>query len=145
MMRPGLVVAVVYADDDLIEVEIATSNGVFAGTVRAYDAVDAPTRWADALAGFPTRRSDGRDLVIGTFADDEAGGGVALRFSVVDGAGHCTLAVRLRADGASRASASAAFTMAIEPAAVDDFVAALRAMSSTVGAQATLAALPEFR
>jgi hypothetical protein len=144
-MRPGLVVAVAYADDDLIDLEIAASNGIFAGTVRAYDAVDAPARWAEALAGFPTRRDDSRDLAIGTFADDAAGGGVALRFTVVDGAGHCTLAVRLRTDGGPRATASAAFTMAIEPAAVDDFVAALRAMSSTVGALATLAALPEFR
>jgi uncharacterized RDD family membrane protein YckC len=38
MMRPGLVVAIVYADDDLIDVEIAASNGVFAGAVRAVGA-----------------------------------------------------------------------------------------------------------
>jgi hypothetical protein len=80
--------------------------------------------------------------VIGTFADDEAGRGAALRFAVVDGAGHCTLAVRVRADGALAAPASAAFTMRIEPAAVDRSVAALRATCSAVGSQAVLTGTP---
>jgi hypothetical protein len=137
-MRPGLVISVVYADDDLIAIEITASNGIFAGTVRAYAGLDAPARWADALAGFPTRRDDSRDLEIGTFADDEAGGGAALRFAVVDGAGRCTLALRLRSDPAPDGPASAAFTMRIEPAAVDAFVLALRAMSAAAGSQAVL-------
>lgn len=138
MTRLGLVIKVAYADDDLVEVEVSASNGTFAGVVQAYAAVDAPGRWADSLAGFPTGRDDSRDLVIGTFADDAAGGGAALHFAVVDGAGHCTLVVRLRADGIRAEPASAAFTMRVEPAAIDAFVVALRAMSAVLGSQAAL-------
>ena len=141
MTRPAISIKVVYADDDLIEVDVSASNGPFAGVVQAYAALVAPARWADALAGFPLGREDSRDIMIGTFADDEAGGGASLRFAVVDGAGHCALAVRLRADRAVAAPASAAFTMAVEPAAIDTFVAALRAMSGVVGDEATLDAL----
>ena len=138
MTGPGITIRVVHADDDLIEVEVSASNGTFAGVVRAYAAIDELAGWAQALAGFPTRLSDSRDLVIGTFADDQGGGGAALQFAVVDRAGHCTLAVRLRADRDPTAPASAAFTMGVEPAAIDTFVAALRAMSGVVGDEAAL-------
>ena len=51
---------------------------------------------------------------------------------------HDRFAVRLRADGTRAEPASAAFTMRVEPAAIDAFVVALRAMSAVLGSQAAL-------
>ena len=46
MTPPAIIIKVIDADDDLIEVDVSAPNGPFAGIVQAYAAVDGPARWA---------------------------------------------------------------------------------------------------
>jgi hypothetical protein len=129
MAPVGLTITSVWDDEDVLLLEISASNGPFAGTVQAYAAVDAPSRWSAVLAGFPANREDEREIVTGAFSPGYAGGGAALRFAVRDAAGHCSVSVRLRAGDHAPAPASAEFIIHVEAAAIDRFVSELRAMS----------------
>lgn len=143
-MNPtGVQIEVTWGDDDVLLLEVSASNGVFAGRVEAYGALDMAAEWAAALEGFPRHRDDSREVSTGAFSDEYAGGGAALRFVVRDAAGHCAVSVRLRAADMIRSTASAEFTIDVEAAAVDRFVADLRAMSTDVGQRAELAGVSE--
>lgn len=143
MDRTGIAIEVTWGDEDVIQVEVSASNGVFAGRVEAYHGLGMAAEWAAALDGFPQHHDDTREVTTGTLSDEYAGGGATLRFFVVDPAGHCAVRVRLRAADLIRSIASAEFTIGLEAAAVDRFVAELRAMSTEVGQRAALAGLPD--
>jgi hypothetical protein len=143
MNAPGVEIEVTWGDDDVLLLEVSASNGVFAGRVDAYGGLDMAAEWAAALEGFPRNRDDSREVSTGTFSDEYAGGGATLRFVVRDAAGRCAVRVRLRAADMIRSIASAEFTIGVEAAAVDRFVAALRAMSADVGQRAALDGFPE--
>jgi hypothetical protein len=138
MTAAGLAIEVAWSDRDVLLLDVSASNGVFAGRIEAYGALDIAAQWAAALEGFPRDQDDGREVSTGTFSDDYAGGGATLRFVVRDAAGHCAVQVRLRASDMIRPIASAEFTIDVEAAAVDRFVAELRAMSTEVGQRAAL-------
>ena len=141
MNSTGVEVEVTWRDEDVLLLEVSASNGIFAGRVEAYGALDMAAEWAAALEGFPRNRDDTREVSTGTFSDEYAGGGARLRFVVRDAAGHCAVRVQLRAADMIRSTASAEFTIDVEAAAVDRFVADLRAMSTEVGQRAALAGL----
>jgi hypothetical protein len=140
MTPVGVAVTLVWDDEDVLLLEISASNGLFAGTVQAYAALDAPSDWSAVLAGFPANREDEREIVTGAFSPGHAGGGAALRFAVRDAAGHSSVSVRLRAGDHAFAPASAEFIINVEAAAIDRFVGELRAMSmsTAIGQCATL-------
>jgi hypothetical protein len=138
MTSPGIAIEVAWGDGDMLLLEVSASNGVFAGRVEAYDALDLAARWAAALEGFPRDRDDRREVSTGALSADYAGGGVTLHFVVRDTAGHCAVQVRLRAADMIRSIASAEFTIDVEAAAVDRFVAELRSMTAEVGQRAAL-------
>ena len=137
-MHAGIEIEVAWGDEHVLQLDVSASNGIFAGRIEAYGALNLAAEWAAALEGFPRNRDDCREVSTGTFSDEYAGGGASLRFVVRDAAGHCALLVRLRAADMVRSTASAEFTIAIEAAAVDRFVAELRGMSTDVGQRATL-------
>jgi hypothetical protein len=143
-MNPaGVEIEVTWNDEDGVLLEVSASNGIFAGRIEAYAACGMAADWAAALEGFPRNRDDSRDVSTGALSDEYAGGGVTLRFVVRDEAGHCAVRVRLRAADMVRSIASAEFTIDVEAAAVDRFVAGLRAMSTEIGQRAALAGLPD--
>jgi hypothetical protein len=143
MTSSGIDVEVTWRDEDVLLMDVSASNGVFAGRVQAYGALEMAAEWAAALEGFPRNRDDCREVSTGTFSDEYAGGGATLRFVVRDAAGHCAVQMRLRAADMIRSTASAEFTIAVEAAAVDRFVAELRAMSTEIGQRAELLGFSE--
>jgi hypothetical protein len=138
MTRVGIEIEVTWGDEHMLQLEVSASNGVFAGRIEAYDALDVAARWAAALERFPRDADDCREISTGALADEYAGGAATLRFMVRDKAGHCAVRVKLRASDLVRPIAFAEFAIEVEAAAVDRFIAELRAMSTEVGQRATL-------
>jgi hypothetical protein len=140
---PGIKLEVLWFDDDLIELGVSGSNGRFAGTTELYVGHDPLGKLADAFRGFPASRQDRREMELGTFDPKFkfSGGGARFRLRCMDAAGHVILEVQLRTDpGYDKAgqSQAAEFFIPLEPAAIDDFVAAVGAMKVAVGATARL-------
>jgi hypothetical protein len=138
-MELGLTFEVVWSDEHLVELRVHADNGRFAATAECYEAVDCLASLADAMRGFPRSREDRRELTIGA-TDPAWPGHVRLTLRCIDGSGHCVADVDVHAtDGLVRhAPARAAFSVPIEPAAVDAFVAALRRAPATDGTSVRL-------
>jgi|RhiMetdeSRZDD1v2_1073273.scaffolds.fasta_scaffold132515_2 hypothetical protein len=133
-MKPGIEVVIVYSDEDLLELLVRGSNGVFSGEARTYTNLETPRAVAETLRGFPTSRHDVRSVQLGAFDTASAGGGAALRFYCLDSAGHAAVDIRFRTDSRYDGSVDEArFHIRIEAAAVDSFVNQLSRMSSPVG------------
>ncbi|MEZ5990062.1 MAG: hypothetical protein R3F30_13220 [Planctomycetota bacterium] len=139
-MDTGVKFEIIWSDDDLVEVRVHASNGRFAGTVDCYGGHDEIPRIIEAVRGFPTSSEDRRELEIGTFDPDFAGGGARLVLRCADAAGHAVADVTVRADpcGNGWPAETASFSVPVEPAAIDEFVVALGSMSSVVGTIASL-------
>ena len=142
MTPVGIEIEVTWGDEHMLQLDVSASNGVFAGRVEAYAARDIAAQWAAALEGFPRDHDDCREMSTGTLSEEYAGGGASLRVVVRDASGRSAVLVRLRASDMVRPIASAEFTIEVEAAAVDRFVAGLRAMSTEVGQRAVLDGLP---
>jgi hypothetical protein len=120
----GIVIEVVWVDDDLVELLVRASNRRFSGTAEVYVASDELAKLAEALRGFPTSPSDRREFELGTFDANYAGGGARLCFWCKDALGHALVAVSLRTDPRYhfRRSETAELVIPIEPSAIDSFV-----------------------
>jgi hypothetical protein len=125
MEDPGITMAIVWHDNDLLEVEVIATNGRFAGGVRCYASLEIGADFADALRGFPASSVDRRFFEIGTFDDGFAGGGARFDFRCADAAGHAIVVIRLRAAPERGTGANAEFSLPLEAAAVDAFVGEL--------------------
>ena len=139
-MNIGVTIEVIWLDDDLVEVRVAASNGRFAGAADCYCGHDTIPSLAAAARGFPSSSEDRREMEIGTFDPGYAGGGAKLVLRCVDRTGHAVVDVVVRADtrGVAGLAETASFSLPVEPAAIDEFVAALGRMRSVVGAVARL-------
>jgi hypothetical protein len=123
----------------LIEFSIKCSNGRFSGQAKLYLSHDDLPQTAEGLTGFPAHPSDSRDFDIGSLNSNLAG--VNLHFYCLDSVGHAAVNVKLRSDDreASRKAESVALQIPIEAAAIDSFVAQVKAMEKEqIGATACL-------
>jgi len=126
----GLSIMVVDPDPDYLGVEIAASNGRFACSTRVFAGLDELGEIADALAGFPASMNDTRMVELGTVNRTHAGGYVRVSFDTTDTLGHARVAIECVDDDDLYSSGSAAFEFPVEPAGIDRFVTALRAVQS---------------
>ena len=141
ILARGISFAILWFDDEVIELSVRASNGRFAGTARLYAGREGLAEVASAFRGFPSSNADSRELVLGTFDPACAGGGVRLRLGCTDAAGHAAVEAELRTDPqASEVGQSerAQLVVVVEPGAIDDFVAAVDRMPVEVGAVAHL-------
>lgn len=133
--------AVLWFDDDTIELSVRCASATFAGQAACYVLPSALVDLASALEHFPRSPLDRRVVELGTFSPELAGGGVRLQLGC-DGAGHVRIDVHVRGPRGPEPSAdepSARFALATEAAAIDAFVRALRAARVEVGETVTLA------
>jgi len=137
-MVPGVDIEVIGIDNDLVELEVRASNGIFAGRAKLYENHEASASAAQLLSGFPIGSTDQREVTLGTLDEKYAGGGAGLAFRCTDGSGHCVVKVRLRDDDFGGSIHSATFSIPCEAAAVDEFVQQLRAMTLNLGSNAHL-------
>jgi hypothetical protein len=136
----GIEFEVVWFDQDVIQYQVTCSNGPFRGATKMYLAHDDLLKTAEALSGFPSSTTDTRDVQLGAFEPNFAGGGIAMSFRCVDSVGHAVVLVRLRADGCKGPGEpeSASLYIPVEAGSIDSFVAKARSIDDTEGAKAYL-------
>lgn len=136
----GIEFEVVWFDQDVIEYQIRCSNGSFCGATRMYLGHGDLSKAADALSGFPSSANDSRQVELGTFEPNMAGGGIYMFFSCVDSVGHAAVRVKIRADGckAMGEAQSVALDVPVEAGAIDSFVNQARSITYAKGAKAYL-------
>lgn len=127
MPQIGFKIQVLYADGELIKLRVSAWNGTFGGGADIYEPIGALEKLSSELQAFPRDLSDTRQLLLGTFDPHAAGGAVSLRFYCVDGSGHTCVDSKIESDRNPQGRfQSVTLSVAVEPAAVDSFVAELR-------------------
>ena len=141
-MKSGVLISVLYNDEYLLKLKVSAANGIFAGQADVYADAHTLTEFAGALEGFPNGRDDAREFEMGTFDENDAGGGVGFRFFCVDSTGHALAQVRLYADSRREADVNDVATLHIpvEAVAIDSFIEELRQIAAKTGEVAALEA-----
>jgi hypothetical protein len=135
-MERGLRVRYLYHDYDILEIEVSTFNGRFAGSTALYVGRDELSRSSDALRQFPNSRSDECDITWGAFGPESAGGALRIQLRCIDSALHVQVSVQIEdAEGMQ----SAVVIADVEPAAIDNFIPALRQIEEVLNGDAVLA------
>ena len=136
----GIEFEVVWFDQDMIECRVTCSNGSFCGATRMYLAHNDLSNAADILSGFPLTVNDSRNLRLGAFEPNLAGGGIDMTFQCVDSVGHAVVLVKLRADGCKGLGEpqSCSLYVPVEAGAIDSFVLKARSIDDTKGSKAYL-------
>lgn len=136
---PFLEFAVVWNDEDLQEVVVSASSGLFSGQVNLYCGPNELESVAGSLQGFPATPTDRREIHLGQ--DDLSGYGTAkLSVYCTDSTGHIAVQVTMRTFPASQSKRQESAVVVV-PAVVGDldrFVAQLRRVNNQVGAHAAL-------
>jgi hypothetical protein len=150
-MNPGIHLRILSFDDDSVMLQvIAASN-----TYRAQAILYVDPSFADiiqnTLSGFPNGIPDRREVSLGTFDPNFAGGGARFEFTRVDEAGHCIIWADIYSDAAhstigggifsydaTKAPSKASFPIMVEASAIDEFLNHLRGATPAVGDFASL-------
>jgi hypothetical protein len=135
-MEHGLRVRHLYHDNDILEVEVSAFNGRFAGSTALYIGRDELSLSADALQYFPSSQSDERNVTLGAFGLESAGGALRLRFRCIDSALHVQVSIQIED---SEGKQSAVVIADVEPAAIDSFIPELQRIQEELSGDAILA------
>jgi hypothetical protein len=118
---------VIWQDEDLFDIRVSAWNGAFGGVAELYVAIGGIEELANKLAGFPRNPTDVREIVLGMFGREFAGGAVRMRFYCSDKAGHAYVESKIESGTESAGVVQyAIISMPIEAAAIDSFVIDLR-------------------
>jgi hypothetical protein len=138
-MPRQIALAVVYAEEYLIQLEATVAVGRWAGQARAYTTPEELRRFADALAEFGARLAGEAALEAGA---ENGIGLVALRFYTTDRARHVACHVRLASQTATEHRPEQVSRLAVEarvePPAVAAFARQLAGMARSRSGQAAL-------
>src|SRR5215475_11161773 len=123
----GIDIEVCWADEDIFDVRVSAWNGSFGGTANLVVETGGLEKFAATVSGFPKDTKDVREVTLGTFSRDLAGGAVSMRFFCRDMAGHAYVQCRIES-GLETAGVfqTATLVMPVEASAVDQFVTKLR-------------------
>jgi hypothetical protein len=129
-MKHGIELEIEGEDWDCVDLTVRGSNGLFAGTTSFYSSPKELRQLADAIRGFPIHSEDRREFVLGDPRPERVWGHARFRLHCMDSAGNVVLEVELRAErnGMSMQEGRAEFTLRVEAAAIDRFVATLMAL-----------------
>ena len=128
-----------YHDQDILELEASVWNGRFGGTTQLYVGRGELAEVARSLERFPKARSDEREVTLGSFGAESAGGALQLRFACTDWALHAQLTVLIESAGSAFGfDESARVVSGIEPAAIDEFIPKLRQIETDLTGEACL-------
>jgi hypothetical protein len=126
----------------VVEYQFTCSNGRFSGVAEIYLGHDDFPKMVERFSEPP---SDVRDLELVTFTPKHADGGVRLRCSCKDPAGHAVMEVKLRGDACKALGEpeSVALLFPVEAAAIDSFLTQISSMDTEqISATAFLAMTP---
>jgi hypothetical protein len=137
----GFQFKVLYRDSDLVKIRVSVWNGAFGGAAEVYLGTGRLGEVAAQLRGFPKSISDTREVMMGTFGTESAGGGMSMRFHCIDRSGHAYVETKIESDRDSEGRVqSATLLLPIEAVAVDSFVDDLRRLDAGTAATAYLRA-----
>lgn len=119
-----------------MELEVWSWNGNFGGLTRLYVGHDSLADAAKLLAGFPASLEDRREVCFGAIGSDS--GALDLKFSCVDGAGHCRVHVTIETDFRHLPTERVEMYGMFEPAALDRFVKQMHELSAVLTGSAVL-------
>ena len=138
-METGFQFDVLYRDSDLVKVRVSAWNGAFAGTSDVYLGIGQLGEIAKQLQGFAKSVSDTREVMLGTFGPESAGGGVSMRLYCVDRSGHAYVETKMESDqDAAGKVESVTLLVPIEAGAVDCFGDELRRLDTGAAQTASL-------
>jgi len=127
----GFQIKVIYADKDLIELRVSAWNGAFGGSADVYVGIGQLEQIADKLQGFPNGLSDTREVILGVFGPNSAGGALSIRFYCADRSGHTWVDSKIESDYEPLGKAqSVILSLPIEAAAVDSFIEEIRRLGA---------------
>ena len=127
-MEPGITFRIVWGDQDCNLVEVALSNGRFAGLTEVYTELSGLKDLAGRLKGFPSNSREVREVSLGEFGRGTGGGAVKLRFTTADAAGHVVIEAELESDFDNAGNAeSVRLRIPTEASAIDSFIEQLAA------------------
>ena len=136
---PFLEFSVVWSDEDIQEIAVSASSGRFSAQVNVYGDVHELTRVAERLQGFPSSKTDFREVELGQ--EGLSGyGTVQIKVFCTDSTGHIAFEVSLRSFPAKELAKQESAVVVV-PAAVADLdrlVEHLRATNYQEGATAVL-------
>ncbi len=78
-MDIGFQFEILYRDNDLVKVRVSAWNGAFGGAADVYLGAGQLGEVAAQLRGLPKSVSDTREVMLGVFGLESAGGGVSMR------------------------------------------------------------------
>ncbi|MBB5065939.1 hypothetical protein [Granulicella mallensis] len=142
-MNPGLKVAYLWHDSDVIEVRVTAENAKFRGTADVYVGTDGLLEAAAALVGFPKNGLDKREVTFGAAGKEFAGGSVHLEFYCKDMAGHAAFRASIEGDyGVQEVAESATVCVDFDPAALDAFLVELQQVEKEHRGSASIIVAP---
>ena len=125
-MEKGVQISYLWHDNDVTELQLRVWNGEFGGQTNVYIGTGGLREIAAMLKGFPRTPSDTRELTLGLFGPQFAGGAMGINFSCKDLAGHVEAWVRIEGDHSKRSPPETVnLAVSVEPAAIDLFTAEL--------------------
>ena len=114
----------------MTELQVTVWNGRFGGQTNVYVEKDELRDIATTLRKFPRTPSDTRELTLGSFGRQIAGGAVGMNFSCRDLAGHVEACVRIEGDHIKISPPEAvSMVVWVEPDAIDIFTAGLHVLN----------------
>lgn len=140
----GLTIRVNAFDDWLFGLDLRAWNERFTATTFIESGLGELGNLASCIAGFPARSEDERSFIFGTRDSVHSRGYCSLLFRAIDSAGHAVVDVAIEDAGppgqpaTGMRTARAEFSVPVEPAAIDRFVLALRAVQRTEMGEAGL-------
>jgi hypothetical protein len=119
----GIQFEVIYADNDLMQIRVSAWNGAFGGAADVYAGIGQIEEFAGKLKGFPNGFSDTREVILGAFGPQSAGGAVNMLFYCADRACHAYVDSKIESGPDSTGKVQfVTCSLPVEAAAVDSFV-----------------------
>jgi hypothetical protein len=138
-MEKALILSYAYHDVDILELQVSAWNGCFGGATRLYVGREELGNIVEMMKGFPLDPRDEREVILGAFGAQFAGGAARLRFYCKDSAGHAVIEVHLEGDCFGRAvTESVRMNASIEPASIDSFLPELNLIGKQLSGSAAL-------
>jgi hypothetical protein len=138
-MKSGIEFSLIYYDDDLLELCIRASNGIYSGETKVYCSHDIIQKIKKALIGFPKSNNDSREFEIGSVSSEDTSGGAVLNFYCVNKSAHTNVHIQIQRNSGDSLNVlleSSSFNIKIEASTIDSFIKELEDIGTTIGATA---------
>jgi hypothetical protein len=120
--------------DEVLRLRVVVADGAFAGCTEVLENQDVLHELAVAIRGFPASASDRREITLGAFGPQSAGGAVRLVLLAQGLAARAVLEAEVEEEPtAGGVPRTAHVRLRLEAAAIDEFVADLLGVAQALG------------